>query len=132
MLLFQFPGVAEEWLSRDDFQNFREWSQHPEPDGVVERLRDPAALTASLAVYRANLPPRVLLDPPLELPPIEAPTLGVWSSGDIALTEAAMTGTAKYVVGPWHYERIEGVGHWMQLERPDRVNRLILDFLSEV
>jgi pimeloyl-ACP methyl ester carboxylesterase len=133
MLLFQFPGVAEQWLSQDDFRNFREWSQHPEPDGVIERFRDPAALTASLGVYRANLAPEAMfLGPPIELPPIQAPTLGVWSTGDIALTEAAMTGTAKYVAGPWHYERIEGAGHWVQLDEPDRVNRLLLDFLSQV
>ena len=132
MLLFQFQDVAEQWLSRDDFRNLREWSQHPEPDGVIERLRDPTALTASLAVYRANLAPEaVFLDPPIALPPIKAPTLGIWSSDDIALTEAAMTGTAKYVAGPWQYERIERAGHWMQLQEPDRVNRLLLDFLSE-
>jgi pimeloyl-ACP methyl ester carboxylesterase len=133
MLLFQFPGVAEQWLSQDDFRNFREWSGHPEPNAVIERLRDPAALTATLGVYRANLAPEaVFLGAPIELPPIQAPTLGVWSSGDIALTEAAMTGTAKHVAAPWHYERIEGAGHWMQLDQPDRINRLLLDFLSEV
>ena len=30
MLLFQFEGVAEQWLSADDFANFREWSGHPD------------------------------------------------------------------------------------------------------
>jgi pimeloyl-ACP methyl ester carboxylesterase len=129
MLLFQFPGVAEEWLSQDDFRNFREWSQHPEADTVIKRLRDPAALTASLGLYRAILPPDSLVAPPAELPPIQAPTMGVWSTGDIALTEKSMTGTSAYVTGPWRYERIEGVGHWMQLEAPDEVNRLLLDFL---
>jgi pimeloyl-ACP methyl ester carboxylesterase len=27
------------------------------------------------------------------------------------------------------YERIDGPGHWMQLEAPDMVNQLLLDFL---
>jgi pimeloyl-ACP methyl ester carboxylesterase len=27
------------------------------------------------------------------------------------------------------YERLDGPGHWMQLEAPDQVNRLLLDFL---
>jgi len=58
-----------------------------------------------------------------------APTMGVWSSGDIALTEAQMTGSAAFVTGPWRYERLDGVGHWMQLEAPAEVNRLLLDFL---
>jgi pimeloyl-ACP methyl ester carboxylesterase len=40
-----------------------------------------------------------------------------------------MTGSEKNVRGSWRYERLEGVGHWMQLEAPDEVNRLLLDFL---
>ena len=32
MLLFQFEGIAEQWLSADDFANFREWSHHPDID----------------------------------------------------------------------------------------------------
>ena len=57
MLLFQFPGVAERWLSADGFRNFRRWSGHPDADRVVARLTDPAALTAGLNLYRAMLPP---------------------------------------------------------------------------
>ena len=56
--------------------------------------------------------------------------MGVWSTDDIAVTEAAMTGTQRYVVGGWRYERIEGAGHWMQLDAPDRVNDLLTDFLN--
>jgi hypothetical protein len=130
MLLFQFPGVAERWLSRDDFGNFRDWSRHPEADTVVERLRDPAALTASLGVYRAILPPETLLAPPSPLPPIQAPTMGIWSSEDPAVTEAAMTGTVDHVVGPWRYERLAGIGHWLQLEAPDRVNDMLIEFFA--
>ena len=55
--------------------------------------------------------------------------MGVWSSGDFALTEEQMTGSGAYVAGPWRYERLEGAGHWMQLEKPDEVSRLLLDFL---
>jgi pimeloyl-ACP methyl ester carboxylesterase len=31
MLLFQFAGIAEEWLSADDWANFRAWSVTPMP-----------------------------------------------------------------------------------------------------
>jgi pimeloyl-ACP methyl ester carboxylesterase len=41
-----------------------------------------------------------------------------------------MTGSARYVGGSWRYERVEGAGHWMQLERPDDVSGLLLDFLD--
>jgi pimeloyl-ACP methyl ester carboxylesterase/2-polyprenyl-6-methoxyphenol hydroxylase-like FAD-dependent oxidoreductase len=130
MLLFQFPGIAERWLAQGDFANLRAWSRHPEIDGVVERLRAPGALTASLGLYRAVLPPESLLGPPPPLPPIQVPTLGVWGSEDFALTEQAMTGTERYVAAPWRYERMEGVGHWMPLEASERVNALLLSFLD--
>src|SRR3954447_16297698 len=70
MLLFQFTGVAERWLSDDGFRNLREWSAHPDIEPVVERFKDPAALTASLALYRAILPPESLVEARAPLPPI--------------------------------------------------------------
>jgi pimeloyl-ACP methyl ester carboxylesterase len=131
MLLFQFPGVAERWLSADGFRNLRSWSRHPDIEAVVERLADPETLAASLNLYRAILPPTSLIQPPPELPPVQAPAMGIWSSGDLALTEEAMTGSAAHVAGPWRYERLDGVGHWMQLEAPEAVNALLLDFLRQ-
>lgn len=130
MLLFQFPGVAERWLAADDFANFRTWTRHPDIESVVARLADGDALTASLNIYRANARPEQLLAPPPELPPVSCPTLGVWSSGDVALTERQMTASAAFVDAAWRYERIDGAGHWMQLEQPDRVNELLLDHLG--
>jgi pimeloyl-ACP methyl ester carboxylesterase len=40
-----------------------------------------------------------------------------------------MLRSAAHVSGGWRYERVDGPGHWMQLEGPDEVNRLLLDFL---
>jgi pimeloyl-ACP methyl ester carboxylesterase len=131
MLLFQFAGIAEQWLSQDDFRNLREWSAHPDIDAVAERLADPAALTASLSLYRAIVPPESLVAPPAQLPPVTTPAMGVWSSGDLALVEAGMTGSADYVTGPWRYERIEDAGHWLQLDAPGQVSALLLDFLGQ-
>ena len=42
-----------------------------------------------------------------------------------------MRDSASFVTGSFRYERVEGPGHWMQLEAPDRVNRLLLEFLGE-
>ena len=69
MLLFQFVGIAEEWISADDFRNFREWANHPDADAVIADLRRPGALTAGLNWYRANVAPASLLAPPPRLPP---------------------------------------------------------------
>jgi pimeloyl-ACP methyl ester carboxylesterase len=130
MLLFQFAGVAEEWLSQEDWANLRSWGAHPDVDAVIADLERDGSLTPALNYYRANMRPEAFLARPLEVPAVKAPTMGVWSSGDFALTEAQMTRSAENVSGPWRYERIEGPGHWMQLEAPDEVNRLLLDFLS--
>ena len=62
MLLFQFEGVAEQWLSNDDFANLRAWSSHPDVDAVIADLTRPGALTASLNWYRANVPPSSLVE----------------------------------------------------------------------
>ena len=48
--------------------------------------------------------------------------MGVWSTGDIALTEVQMTDSAENVA--W-----AAPGHWMQLDAPDQVNALLLDFV---
>jgi pimeloyl-ACP methyl ester carboxylesterase len=130
MLLFQFEDVAERWLSNDDWANLREWGAHPDIDGVIADLERNGSLTPGLAWYRANIPPESWVGPGIELPPVQAPTMGIWSSGDFALTEAQMTGSADHVTGPWRYERVEGPGHWMQLEQPDVVNKLLLDFFA--
>lgn len=131
MLLFQFEGVAEELLARDDWQLFREWLRE---DGDVERyiedLSRPGALTAGLSWYRANLHPKRQLEPRPALPPVRAPTLGLWSTGDHYLNEQPMLDSADHVTGPWRYERVEGASHWMQLDATDRVNALLLEFLT--
>ncbi len=129
MLLFQFEGIAEQWLSADGWANFRTWSKHPDSDAVIAELESAGSLTPGLNWYRANVHPRTMVEPPMLLPPVQASTLGVWSSGDFALTEAQMKDSAAQVTGPWRYERIDGPGHWMQLEAPDRVNGLLIDFL---
>jgi pimeloyl-ACP methyl ester carboxylesterase len=128
MLLFQFAGVAERWLSDDNWANLRNWAGHPDTDEVIAELEASGSLTPALNWYRANVAPETLLRPRTSAP-VQAPTLGVWSERDLALTEAQMTGSERYVLGPWRYERIDGAGHWMQLEVPDRVNGLLVDFL---
>jgi pimeloyl-ACP methyl ester carboxylesterase len=129
MLLFLFPGIAERWLSEDDWHNFRTWSGHPDADRVVAELEATGSLTPGLNWYRANVPPETWVGPPVQLPPVQAPTMGVWSTGDPALTETQMTDSAENVAATWRYERLDGPGHWMQLDAPDQVNALLLDFL---
>jgi pimeloyl-ACP methyl ester carboxylesterase len=129
-LLFQFPDVAEALLQRDDWRLFREWLRG---DGDIEdyiaELSRPGALTAGLNWYRANLAPQLELKARPPLPPVAVSTLGLWSSGDNYLTEHRMIASSELVTGSWRYERIEGASHWLQLDAPDRINELLLEFL---
>jgi pimeloyl-ACP methyl ester carboxylesterase len=129
-LLFQFEGVAEELLRRDDWKLFREWLRDDgDIDRYVEDLSRPGALTAGLSWYRANLHPKRQLEPRPQLPSVQASTLGIWSSGDNYLNEQPMLDSADHVAGAWRYERVDGASHWMQLDATDRVNALLLEFL---
>jgi pimeloyl-ACP methyl ester carboxylesterase len=129
-LLFQFDE-AEALIMRDDWKLFREWAgSHPDLDARIAALSEPGALTAGLGWYRANLHPARELDPPREIPSVPAPTLGLWSDGDIYLVEDFMKRSGEFVSGDWRYERIEGASHWMQLDQPDRINALLLEFLA--
>jgi pimeloyl-ACP methyl ester carboxylesterase len=130
-LLFQFEGVAEELLMRDDWALFREWTRG---EGDVERAVDllsrPGALTAGLNWYRASMHPRFQLRQRDPVPSVRAPVLGMWSTGDHYLLERHMQRSSEWVEGEWRYERIEDASHWLQLDQPERVNQLLLEFLG--
>jgi pimeloyl-ACP methyl ester carboxylesterase len=131
MLWFQFEGLAEEVVPRNDWRLLREWMRG---NGDVERyvadLSRPGALTAGLNWYRANVPPQRELAPPRPFPAIGSATLGLWSTGDDYLLEGPVKASGEHVTGGWRYERVDGASHWLQLDRPDRANELLLDFLT--
>jgi pimeloyl-ACP methyl ester carboxylesterase len=128
-LFFQFDGVAEAWLQHQDWQLFREFLHgNGDVDRYIADLSRPGALTASLNWYRANLAPR-LPGPPPQLPPVQAPTLAVWSSNDHYLDGRRVEASSAFVAGPWRYEQLEGVSHWIPLDAADRLNGLLLEWL---
>jgi len=128
MLLFQFEE-AEELLLRDGAALLREWlAGSPDAERQIAGLQEPGALTAGLNWYRANLHPRAELRG-RPLPPVSARTLGLWSTGDAYLGEEQMTRSAEHVTGGWRYARIDGASHWLQLDAPEGVTRLLLEHL---
>jgi pimeloyl-ACP methyl ester carboxylesterase len=130
MLLFQFEGVAEEVFQRHDWALLRAMFKGGDLDRYVADLSRPGALTAGLNWYRANMPPSLLMSDPLPFPQIDAPTMGIWSDKDFALTEEQMTGSERQVSGQWRYERLAGVGHHVPLEAPEQLNQLLLGFFG--
>jgi pimeloyl-ACP methyl ester carboxylesterase len=140
MLLFQFPGVAEAWLSEDDFANLRGFvfdtaapgTFPPEDREVfVDALRRDGALTAALNWYRANMPPASWLRDPPDPPEIAVPTMIIWGEADAYMSPPLLERSAATVTGPLRVERLPGVSHWVQQEVPDRVNELLVDFLRD-
>jgi pimeloyl-ACP methyl ester carboxylesterase len=128
--LFQFPGLMEELMPRDDWRFLKAWcGKSADFDRIKANFSRPGALTAGLNWYRANDSPRRLLDPTPTFPKIDSPVMGVYGGHEFALTEESMTRSAEYLAGPWRYERIDDAGHWIQLEQPAKLNRLLIDFL---
>jgi pimeloyl-ACP methyl ester carboxylesterase len=89
----------------------------------------PGALTAMINYYRALFrqnPARALE----HIRPIAAPTLVIWGERDPYLgTELADPGK------PWvpnvRVERLPDASHWVHVDRPERTNSLMLDFLGK-
>jgi pimeloyl-ACP methyl ester carboxylesterase len=128
-LYFQFAGVAEARVSADDWAELRELTPgYRDIERAIVNLSRPGALTATLNWYRANLAPRPP-GPPPALPPVTAPTLGIWSDGDRYLDGARMRASAEFVRAPWRYEEIPDATHWIPLDAPERLNELLLGWL---
>jgi pimeloyl-ACP methyl ester carboxylesterase len=124
-LAWQVPGLAERWLAQRNFAGLRGWGrQHPHVDACVADMARPGRLTAGLNWYRANLR-RVLLG---SWDRCTVPTLGVWGTGDHFLAEDQMRRSERQMAATWRYERIEGAGHWLPLELPDRIAELALQW----
>jgi pimeloyl-ACP methyl ester carboxylesterase len=92
----------------------------------VARLSEPGALTAALNWYRA-LEPAVVLS----LEPVTTPTLFVWSTEEPAIGREAAEACAAHVAGPYRFEVLEGVSHWVTEDAPEELNRLLLDHLAD-
>jgi len=132
-LLFQFEETAEALIQRDDWSLFREMlGDANDAERYIADLARPGALTAALNWYRANASPAQELERTRPFPPVAAPTLGIWSSADNYVPKEGMAASGEHVTGPWRYERIEGAGHWLQLDARARANELLLEFLRLV
>lgn len=98
------------------------------PDAHIDEylgvLGDVAALDAALAWYRAA---GALTN--VDVGPITVPTLYVWGDADATVGQTAAEATADFVHGPYRFERLTGVGHFITDEVPESVTSLLLDHL---
>jgi len=97
----------------------------PEVDVFVTAMLEPGALTAALNWYRAMSAHSVG-----DVGKINVPTLYVWSTEDIALGRQAAEATAQWVSGPYRFEVLTGVSHWIPEAAPHDLTRLLLEHLN--
>ncbi len=111
--LFQASGLASDEASQEAIGEY------------VEVLTQPGAMTAALNWYRAmgagGFGP---------MGRVTIPTMYVWSTEDVALGREAAEASGSYVDGPYRFEVLEGVSHWVPEEASSELSRLLLDHLS--
>jgi pimeloyl-ACP methyl ester carboxylesterase len=133
MILFQLPWLPEQlgrraakradgWVARRLTSGMKMSAASFEQTRAL--LREPGAATATLNWYRGMRYPTIFGK-------IRIPTLHVWSTEDAALGRAAAELTAKYVVGPYRFEVLQGVSHWIPEERPLEVAAMVITHISE-
>jgi pimeloyl-ACP methyl ester carboxylesterase len=128
--VFRRRGEGEDRFLADDGAGLRRLygSNGASPEAAadyMEVLRQPGAMTAALNWYRATS----FWDGGDE-GPVTVPTLYVWSDGDVALGPDAARLTANHVTGPYRFEALEGVSHWIPETASDRLNQLLLEHLG--
>ena len=99
-----------------------------EVERYVEAWSQPGAATASINYYRALLRRSPRSARGLARSRIEAPVLVIWGERDPYLG-ADLAEPPRDLVPDAHVERIADAGHWVQCDRPARVNELLVDFL---
>jgi pimeloyl-ACP methyl ester carboxylesterase len=105
-------------------------------DHVRAALGDPAHLEAAIGYYRAMFDPTRHVDAYAADQAASAgsnpqPTLYLHGRDDGCLGVELTDGAVAHLPGAGsRVELVDGAGHFLQLERPDVVNPLIIDFLS--
>jgi pimeloyl-ACP methyl ester carboxylesterase len=120
-------GTAEKRLLAEDAAGLRQAFDRRIPPSRISdyltRLREPGALTAALNWYRATPLTR------LEAPKVSVPTLYVWSTEDVTVGSTAALATEAWVSGPYRFQMLEDVSHWVPEEEPEIMSALIIDHL---
>jgi pimeloyl-ACP methyl ester carboxylesterase len=125
MDFFRMEGIAEDVMlprMRDMFVAAGLGEEVADAHARIVATRE--GLTGGLNWYRANHIEA------LDVPDIEIPTLFVWSDGDVYLGREAAEATGRFVKGPYRFEVVEGVDHWVPEKAPERVNELLLEHFS--
>ena len=123
---FRMKEVAEETLLNGGLAAMLVASAYPgDIDERVRAMSQPGMLTAALNWYRA-----IDLSLVQDVNHVTVPTLYIWSTGDVALAREGAEATARHVDGPYRFEILQAVSHWIPEEAPDVLNRRLLEHLA--
>ena len=101
-------------------------------DALAEYLRvlgTKPALGAALDWYRANIGDRNLQRPATGA--VTVPTMFTWSDGDTALCVDGAVLTEEYVEGPYRFEVLEGIDHWIPEMAAEKLSSLLVEHLTQ-
>jgi pimeloyl-ACP methyl ester carboxylesterase len=118
-------------ISRLRQDNFKTLRAALERDGVengnldahFETLSEPGALEAAISWYRANNIAST------EIPAVSVPTLYIWGTADSSVGRRAAELTEQFVSGPYRFVEVEGGGHFIVDQFPDRIADLMIEHL---
>lgn len=139
IFFFQIPWLPEFLFRRNDYrsleQTLRRMTVRPGTftDADIEALKEanarPGGLTAEINWYRSLFRSPFLLGQRLRR--VEAPTLMIWGENDLAIGNEFSYATEQWV-RDFRVHHVPNCGHFVHEEQPEQVNRLILDFLSDI
>jgi pimeloyl-ACP methyl ester carboxylesterase len=128
---FQLPWLPERLLAARNYAVLRRAFPPSFTAEEMQRYRDalaqPGARTATVNYYRAAW--RYRGEIRSRVATISAPTLLIWGERDRYLGPRLTQGLERWIQN-LRMERFADVGHWIQNEAPERVNRLLIDFLA--
>jgi pimeloyl-ACP methyl ester carboxylesterase len=132
MLFFQLPAVPEAAMRRAGAARAAERFVKDGLDAdsarrYAERLVRPETAEGPLNWYRAI--PYSFRRP---MPPVTVPTLYVWSDGDGYLTRRSAELTEGQVTGPYRFEILRGLSHWLPTAAADQLVPMVRDHLASV
>ena len=124
---FRSEGAEERFLADDAALLRGMYSTLPAEAAAdyLSVLTQPGALTAALNYYRATS-----FDAQPPAGDITSPTLYVWSTEDVALGREAAEASGQHVAGPYRFEVLEGVSHWVPEAAAEAFSRLLLEHLA--
>jgi len=136
---FQLPWLPERLIRAGDFAILRSVFRNDpvrtgtfgeeDIDRYVEALLRPGALTAAINYYRA-LARRAPAVARVLRRRVEAPVMVIWGQRDLFLVPELAAPDPAWVPDV-RVERLPDASHWVQQDRPEKVNALLLDFLKD-